>query len=199
MRAPLILMLTFSLVGCTPPKPPEASPAPSHVMKETFTQCTWGKVEGKTLSIWSYACPVGAGGIKMIANDTVGGFTLVTEGQTQGYDVIRTFPKARDAPLESVLPAVLVATGKHQASCALVKTAYGDWGKVYLLEPAGAEKAAYDTANDIEPQENPCGDLGIGPSGDRFFKVMADDTKKVIYYDMGSEIQIFDPATLKSK
>jgi len=28
---------------------------------------------------------------------------------------------------------------------------------------------------------------------------MADDPKKVVYYDMGSEIQIFDPATLKSK
>lgn len=135
----------------------------------------------------------------MVANDAVGGFTLVTEGQAQGYDVIRSFPKAKDAPLVSVRPAVLAATGKHQASCALIKTAYGDWGEVWLLEPTGAEKAAYDKANAIEPQENPCGDLGIGPAGDRFFKVMADDPKKVIYYDMGSEIQIFDPATLRSK
>ncbi len=199
MRAPLILMLTFALSGCTPSKPPEALPEPSQVMQETFTKCTWSKVEGKALSIWSYACPTEAGGIRLIANDAVGGFTLVTEGQTQGYDVIRTFPKTKDAALESVLPMVLAATGPHKASCALVRTAYGDWGEVHLLEPTGAEKAAYDKANAIEPQANPCGDLGIGPSGDRFFKVMADDPKKVIYYDMGSEIQIFDPATLMSK
>jgi hypothetical protein len=195
MRASLILIFgLFALAGCTSPKP-----QPSQVMKDTFEQCTWGKVEGKTLSIWSYACPAAAGGIKLVANDAVGGFTLVTEGQAQGYDVIRTFPKAKDAPLVSVLPAVLAAAGKHQASCAMIKTAYDDWGEVWLLEPTGAEKAAYDKANATEPQENPCGDLGIGPVSDRFFKVMADDPKKVVYYDMVSKIQIFDPATLKSK
>jgi hypothetical protein len=198
MRAPLILLLGFALVatGCTPAKPPE----PSQTMKETFAKCTWEKVEGQSLSIWSYACPAEAGDIKLIASDKVGGFSLLSTGSdVQAYDVIRTFPKAKDAALESVLPAVLAATGVHQASCALVKTAYGDWGEVWLLEPTGAEKAAYDAANAIEPPANPCGELGIGPSGDRFFKVMGDDPKKVIYYDMGSEIQIFDPATLKSK
>jgi hypothetical protein len=199
MRASLILIFgLFALVGCTSSKPPQ----PSQVMKDTFTQCTWGEVEGKTLSIWSYACPPDAGAVKLAPDDKVGGFMIISNDGTNhllGYDVIRTFPKAKDAPLESVLPAVLAATGKHQASCALVKTVYGDWGEVYLLEPTGTERADYDAANAIEPQENPCGDLGIGPAGDRFFKLMADDPKKVIYYDMGSEIQIFDPATLRLK
>jgi len=84
-------------------------------------------------------------------------------------------------------------------SCALVRTAYGDGGEVYLLEPTGYEKWPMTKANAIEPQENPCGELGIGSAGDRFFKAITDDPKKVIYYDMSSEIQIFDPAPLKSK
>jgi hypothetical protein len=40
--------------------------------------------------------------------------------------------------------------------------------------------------------------MGVGFVGDRVFQVMADDPTKVVYIDYGSEIQIFDTATLKS-
>ncbi|ESQ86541.1 hypothetical protein [Asticcacaulis benevestitus] len=204
MRTSLKLVLSGALIavnvaGCN--KPAEKVAEPSQVMKDTFASCTWEKVEGKSLSIWSYACGPDMGNVRLVADDKVGGFSLAAmppDALTPRV-VIRTFAKDKAAAVTSVLPAVLKATGAHGASCQLVETDYGDWGKVYLLEPTGAEKAGYDKLNAIEPQPNPCGELGIGPAGDRFFRVMADDPAKVIYYDMGSEIQIFDPDTLHSK
>ncbi len=200
MRAYLTLVLTaVVLTGCN--KPAEKAVEPSQVMKDTFASCTWEKIDGRTLSIWSYACGPDMGNVRLVADDKVGGFALAAmpPDALPSRVVIRTFAKAKDDAVTSVLPAVLVATGHHRASCQLVETDYGDWGKVWLLEPTGAEKATYDKLNAVEPQPNPCGDLGIGPAGDKFFRVMADDPARVIYYDMGSEIQIFDPSTLKSK
>lgn len=200
MRTYLTLILTaVVLTGCN--KPAEKAVEPSQVMKDTFASCTWEKIDGKTLSIWSYACGPDMGNVRLVADDKVGGFALAAmpPDALPSRVVIRTFAKDRAAPVTSVLPAVLVATGHHGASCQLVETDYGDWGKVWLLEPTGTEKAAYDKLNAVEPQPNPCGELGIGPAGDRFFKVMADDPARVIYYDMGSEIQIFDASTLRSK
>jgi len=190
------------LAACSPhlAKEPPA-PRPSQVMAETFGLCQWEKVENQTLSIWSYACGKDAGNVHLVADDRVGGFAIgaVEPDGTTPRGVIRTFVKAKNAPVSAILPAVLAATGDHKASCQLVETDYGDWRKVYLLEPTGAEKAAYDKANDVEPQPNPCGDLGIGPVGDRFFKVLDGDPSRVIWYDMGSEIQIFDISTLAPK
>jgi hypothetical protein len=200
MRAYLTFVLTaVILTGCN--KPAEKAAEPSQMMKDTFASCTWEKIDGKTLSIWSYACGPDMGNVRLVADDKVGGFSLAAmpPDALPSRVVIRTFSKDKTAPVTSVLPAVLKATGAHGASCQLVETDYGDWGKVWLLEPTGAEKAEYDRLNAIEPQPNPCGELGIGPAGDRFFRVMADDPAKVIYYDMGSEIQIFDLATLRSK
>ena len=43
----------------------------------------------------------------------------------------------------------------------------------------------------------PCGDMGVGFVGDRYFQVMPGHPDRVVYVDRGSEIQIFDPATLR--
>lgn len=185
-------LLAAAAVGTAAPRPPQ-------VMADTFKACRWGEVDGRALTIWSYACPKAAGDVRLVADDRAGGFALASASSAGagGRVVLRTFAKPAAAPVEAVLPQVLRATGAHRASCRLVEhAAYGDWGRAWLLEPTGAEKTAYDAANAREPQPNPCGALGIGPAGDRFFRPLAGDPTRVVYADMGSEIQVFDLRTL---
>lgn len=178
----------------------QSQPArPSPARAETFKGCRWGQVLGRTLSIWSYACPRSAGEQRLVPADDVAGFAIVppTPGPARQI-VLRTFARPRGAPVSAILPAVLKATGRAMSSCRLVEhRTYGDWGTVWLLEPTGAQKRAYDIANAREPQDNPCGALGIGPAGDRFFRPLPQDPTRIIYADMGSEIQIFDLSTLR--
>ena len=200
MRAVLMVLAVvapvIALSGCAPAK----DPVPSKTAQETFKDCTWGKVQGKGLSIWSYACD----SQKLVADDSLPGFVIESPGD-QGLSrrtVIRAFPKAADAPFDSVLPAIRAASpGPMTARCELVVVPPADdlTGRLYELEPVGADKAAFDKANAVEPGEPPCGDMGISAVGDRFFKELADDPTKVVLIDMGSEIQIFDPGTLTSE
>lgn len=176
----------------------EPNARPAKVMAETFKTCRWGQVTGRTLSIWSYACGKDMGGMRLVADERVRGFAIASAGAPQV--VIRTFAKPAAAPVASILPTVLRASGRHDASCRLVEhRRYGDWGRAWLLEPTGAAKRAYDAANAREPQEDPCGELGIGPAGDRFFRLLPGDSARVIYSDMGSELQIFDLGTLRPR
>lgn len=200
MRAVLMVLAVvapvIALSGCAPDK----DPLPTKTAQETFKGCTWGKVTGKGLSIWSYACD----SQKLVADDSLPGFVIESPGD-QGVSrrtVIRVFPKAADAPFDSVLPAIRAASpGPMTARCELVVVPPADdlTGRLYELEPVGADKAAFDKANAVEPGEPPCGDMGISAVGDRFFKELADDPTKVVLIDMGSEIQIFDPSTLTSE
>lgn len=172
---------------------------PSKVASETFTGCRWGKVTGRSYSIWSYACGKTYGDQRLVPANDVDGFAIVPTAPARDRQIVlRTFRRARGAPVTAILPAVLKVTGRAKSSCRLVEHRnYGDWGTVWLLEPAGAQKRAYDIANAKEPQENPCGALGIGPAGDRFFRVLPADPTRIVYADMGSEIQIFDLKTLR--
>ena len=209
MRRIAVIAMSLGLAACGPHTKPSSSPinvakapdpAPIAVARDTFKGCTWQKVQGARLSIWSFACGPDMGSTHLIADDKVDGFDLTANGE--GRMVIRTFAKAANAPVDAILPAVKAASpGKDTQTCALVPVPTFDaWsGQLYDLEPTGAAKAAYDKANAVEPQEPPCGDLGIGPDGDRFFAVMKDDPTRVVYVDMGSEIQIFDPNTLKAQ
>ena len=202
MRALMVGIAVIAVSGCTPAK----DPVPTKTAQETFKGCTWGKVTGKgpanNLSIWSYACGPEMGGEKLVADDSLPGFVIESTGD-QGVSrrtVIHVFPKARDAGFDSVLPAIRAASpGPMTARCELVVVPPSDdlTGRLYELEPVGADKAAYDKANAVEPGEPPCGAMGISAVGDRFFKELADDPTKVVLIDMGSEIQIFDPTTLK--
>ncbi len=101
-----------------------------------------------------------------------------------------------------MLPAIRAASpGPVTARCELKPVPPSDdlTGRLYDLEPVGVDKAAYDKANEVEPAAPPCGEMGIAAVGDRFFKELADDPTKVVLFDMGSEIQIFDPSTLTSE
>ncbi|MGZ3304827.1 MAG: hypothetical protein ACXU8U_03110 [Asticcacaulis sp.] len=180
-----------------------AQPIPMAVAKDTFKTCAWEKVSGARIAIWSFHCGADFGATHLVRDDKVGGFDIAGAPGEQPSMVIRTFPKPAGAPIEAALSAIRAASpGKDTATCALVPVSGFDaWpkAKLYDLEPTGAAKAAYDKANAIEPQPNPCGDLGIGPAGDRFFTILPGDPSRVVYVDMGSEIQVFDPNTLKAE
>ena len=199
MRARVLLSVAALACGAFTPSRAEAPARPPRALADTFRTCRWGQVQGRTLSIWSYACGRDMGGVRLVADDGVGGFALASTGPEPRAVVIRTFAKSPAASVAAILPAVLRATGGHKSSCRLVPHArYGDWGAAWLLEPTGAQKAAYDRANEKEPQENPCGELGVGPAGDRFFRPLPGDPSRVIYSDMGSEVQVFDLTTLRA-
>jgi hypothetical protein len=205
-RIHLCAVLTLLVLNACMPKPaapPAPEPAPVAVAKDTFKTCTWEKVSGAHIAIWSFRCGADMGGAHLIRDDAVGGFDLAGGPDEQPRMVIRTFAKPASAPVEAALAAIRAASpGPDTATCALVPfKGFEDVWKapLYDLEPTGAAKAAYDAANATEPQPNPCGDLGIGPAGDRFFTILPGDPSRVVYVDMGSEIQVFDPNTLKAE
>jgi hypothetical protein len=206
MHKLIIAVLALSLTACGPrkmphmpgPKPVVSDPQPLQAARDTFKGCKWQKVTGDHIHIWSFACGADMGNEHLVADNAVGGFDLV-EASYKPSMVIRTFAKPAGALIDAALPAIrAVSPGKDTATCALVPApGFDAWaGKLYMLEPTGAAKVAYDKANAIEPQDPPCGDLGIAPDGDRFFTVMPGDPTRVLYVDMGSEIQVFDPNTI---
>ena len=63
-------VVLIGLTACTPaeekatasaPTAQGGAPQPGETMAQTFRGCTWGEVTGGGLSVWSYACPAGAG------------------------------------------------------------------------------------------------------------------------------------------
>ncbi|EGF89557.1 hypothetical protein ABI_39740 [Asticcacaulis biprosthecium C19] len=205
MRFNAILILA-ALAGCSAPPKTEA-PKPSQAAADTFTGCEWQEVKGKTLSIWSYACGPTFGGVRLIADDNLPGFSLKMDsesGSTVIQPVIRVFTKPADAPIESILPQIRAASpGKDTATCSFEEITmpplYKDEDAVYQLAPMGEAKARWDknvgTGEDPTP---PCGDLGVAFSSNQLFEIMKDDPTKVVYINYGSEIQVFDTTTLKS-
>jgi hypothetical protein len=77
------------------------APTPPRVMRETFIGCTWGKVEGATLSVWSYACDAQHGDTRLIADDALPGFRF-----PGGKVAIVAFNKPAEAPIAAVLNKV---------------------------------------------------------------------------------------------
>lgn len=200
-------LLGLPLAGCdsaqTAPAQPAAAPVdavPTEAAIQTFAGCQWGKVSGSGLSIWSYACGPDKGSQSLVADDEVGGFAIITDGLEPSV-VVRTFAKPADAAIDAALPAIRAASpGTHTATCVLTPMTIEGREPVYLLSPTGAAKTQWDaveagtaTTGDTDP---PCGDLGVGFSGDRYFQVLKGDPAKVVYVDAGSEIQIFDPSTI---
>lgn len=211
----LIALAALSLAACQPTEEPASAPAsaptadpqPSQAMQETFgANCTWGKVEGATMSIWSYACPA-YDNARLVADESLPGFVMTgtQDGVQNRRPVIIAFKKAAEAPVGAVLAAVRARSpGPHSAECVLTPVSYpGAPAGLYGFEPVGEVKARWDAfsggAEDAEPVDAPCGDLGPQMSGDHTFFVMKDDPTTVVYVDYGSEIQMFDTDTLRSK
>jgi hypothetical protein len=159
-------------------------------------------VKGERFSIDAFACGPEFGRLHLEADDALPGFVLVQDGSDGAVrtPVIQFFDRPADAPLEAVLPAVRAASGPEAAACAFEPSAGADHqGKPHVvLTPVGSAKAAWEkTVDSDEPVGLPCGRWGVGITGDRFFFAAPGRPETVVAADMGSEIQPFDPATLR--
>lgn len=215
MRSIGIMAASVALVGltaCTPAEDKAAAPAPNtaqaagpqpnETMRETFgANCTWGETTGAGLSVWSYACPQ-SGNTHMVYDASLPGFALegTYDGQTGRSPAIIIFKKAAEATVESILPAIQARSPSTTTSqCVLVK-ATNDGRDYWTLEPTGALKARWDvmeSGEGTEAMDAPCGALGPQMSGDRSFRVLADDPTTVVFVEYGSEIQPFDADTIR--
>jgi hypothetical protein len=202
-RAGLVVLL--ALAACSPKKT-DVLKAPQ-AMDDTFRACKYMEVKGETLAMNAYACGPDFGNVHLVADETLPGFALV-EGSgpdAMAYrPVVRIFTKPKDAGIDAILPEIRkLSPGPSTATCTLQSSPDPldpdhSTRKLFALAPTGAAKAAWDKAVAVEPQDvMPCGPLGVGTAGDRLFEVMADDPAKVSYIDYGSEIQPFDPKSLR--
>jgi hypothetical protein len=176
------------------------APRPSQTMRDTFTGCTWGEVKGAKLSVWSYACDAQHGNTWLVADDVLPGFKF-----PDGRVAIVAFTKPANAPMGAILRQVRAASpGPSSSTCVLTRLA-GDHGgrEVYEFVPTGAAKAQFDAwqagANSSGDFQPPCGFMGPGQSGDRYFVALPSDPRTVVFVNAGSEIQIFDQDTIRRR
>jgi hypothetical protein len=125
------------------------------------------------------------------------------EGETSRAPAIVIFKKAAEAPIESILDAVRARSpGPNTATCTLQPVTFeGAVPGSFSLEPTGDLAARWDAfasgEADAEPVEPPCGPMGPQMAGDRSFRVLEGDPTTVVLIEYGSEIQIFDPSSLR--
>ena len=200
-----LLAIAGALAACKPapppPPPPVAAYAPPRPNAPEFAACKWGEVKGTYLSIWSFACGPEQSNQHLVADDALPGFFLAStvDGREERRLVVRTFAKTPNAPLESILGAVQGASPRLSADCGFSPAPQGEGdGTAMTLGPVGVvPQQAWEQQQQTGGGDLPCGDMGVGFVGDRYFQVMPGHPDRVVYVDRGSEIQIFDPATLR--
>lgn len=199
----LSLALLTVLAGCGPtaPEPQAAAPVSALRGAAEFADCQWGEVEGEKLAIQAFACGPEQSHSKLVADNRLPGFWLEMTGDSGPIHrlAVRTFAKDAKAPLSSILTAVRIASpGPMTAACVLspAPPADGQPEGRYVLEPGPRDKARWEASvMSDEPMEAPCGELGESIAGDRYFRALNPTT--VAFVELGSEIQIYDPATLR--
>lgn len=206
-----ILSLTACQQAAEPPTGASevvaADPQPSEGMQQTFSGCDWGKVEGAGVAVWSYACPAEFGNVKLIADPALPGFSLegTQDGVTSRSPAIILFDKATGDDVSAIVEQVRAKSpGPDTATCALEQIEGESMlPNAWAFVPTGEAKARWEAAVDGDalgdaPEQGPCGPLGPQIVGDRAFVVVDGDPTKVAFIEFGSEIQIFDPATLRA-
>jgi hypothetical protein len=176
------------------------APQPPDVMRDTFTGCTWGMVESATLSVWSYACDAQHGNTRLLADNTLPGFRF-----PGGRIAIVAFTKPATAPVEAIVNKVRAASpGPNSDTCTLAPIP-GDHGgrQIYAFAPTGDAKRRWDASQTNADQSGgaqpPCGFMGPGQVGDRYFEALPGDPRTVVFIEAGSELQIFDADTLRRR
>jgi hypothetical protein len=214
-RLVLAVLGAFAVAGCRlSAEPFEASsdsaaadPPPSEGMRQTFSSCEWGKVEGSGLAVWSFACPADFGNIRLVADPALPGFSLegTQDGVTSRSPAIILFEKATGDDVSAIVGQVRAKSpGPDTATCAIQQIEGESMlPNAWAFVPTGEAKARWEAAvggNDLgdAPEQGPCGPLGPQIVGDRAFVVVPGDPTKVAFIEFGSEIQIFDPATLRA-
>lgn len=182
------------------PDQPVASPLQN---AGEFSGCKWERVAGARFSISSFACDTEHGGVRLVADNAAPGFWLMERDGSKRL-AIRFFAKAAKAPISAILPTVRAASvGPQTRTCVLASSpsasAAQPGAKRYVLQPGGAALKTWEKAQDRgEAIDEPCGPLGVAMVGDRYFEVMPGHPGIVVFANMGSEIQIFDPTTLRT-
>lgn len=187
------------------PKPPPTPPAPAAPARYVaprpnapeFAACDWVEVLGTKLSMWSFACGAGHGDAHLEPDSGLPGFWLVGEGGKARAPVVRTFPNTPGT--DDAIKAIRVASpGPGTASCILTPAPGVDGVGKFMLTPTGALAAKWEKEESTgDYTEAPCGGLGVDIVGNRYFWPMPGHPEVMVFADMGSEIQIFDPATLR--
>ncbi|CAN5321673.1 hypothetical protein BH10PSE2_BH10PSE2_06470 [soil metagenome] len=191
----------------------QTDPVPTQSAVDTFKGCQWGKVEGARMEVWSFKCGPDMGSTALVYDETDGPIFAITSDGGEPQMVIKSFTKAADAPIESILAAVRAASpGPHTDTCVLApwpaagSAPYANPAHpLYIFQPTGAAKVQWDRMDSghggagDEGMDAPCGDLGVQMSGDHTFNILPGDPTQVVYVDNGSEIQIFDSTTLKAR
>ena len=205
----LALAPILSLVAACGPSEPAPPPAAETGIASPlrgapeFAGCEWEVVRGASLEIQGFACGPDHANQRIVADDALPGFVLEASGPDGPVRsvAVRAFAKAAGAPLESILPAVRAASpGPYSARCVFSPAPGVDnAGRARLvLEPAGEDKDRWEASVMSDtPMEKPCGELGVSIVGDRWFEEVAGRPTMAVFVEMGSEIQIFDPATLR--
>ena len=195
-------LIVLGLTACAPPQPPTAAePTPDASRAATFSDCDWGEVESAGVSVWSFACRRD----RLVPDAALPGFVREVEAPegVMRAPVIVLFTKAEIDPLDAVLPAVRAASpGAATATCGFEEMT--EWAGHYQFMPTGDARAAYDAliagggaTEPAEPDYMPCGQWGPAESGQRVFTVVPGAENRVAAINLGSEITIFDPATLR--
>ncbi len=205
----------FALAACQQPAEPADAPAeatatdpqPSDMMRQTFPGCEWGKVQGSGLAVWSFACPADFGNVRLVADPALPGFSLegTQDGVTSRSPAIIVFEKATGDDVSAIVEQVRAKSpGPDTATCAL-EPITGEYmmPNAWAFVPTGEARARWEGAVGGDelgdaPEQGPCGPLGPQIVGDRAFVVVPGDPTKVAFIEFGSEIQIFDPATLRA-
>ena len=187
----LALAPILSLVAACGPSAPAPAPAAETEIASPlrgapeFAGCEWEVVRGASLEIQGFACGPDHANQRIVADDALPGFVLEASGP--------------DGPVRSV--AVRAASpGPYSARCVFSPAPGVDnAGRARLvLEPAGEDKDRWEASVMSDtPMEKPCGELGVSIVGDRWFEEVAGRPTMAVFVEMGSEIQIFDPATLR--
>lgn len=198
MKPPALAALAAA-VGLAGPAVAADPPRPD---RPEFTACPWREVRGATLSMWAFDCPAGVWYERLVADDSLPGFAVVgampADGKPYRRVVVRVFAKPAGAPLDAIMPAVRRASPGLSPACRLSPArAYADRGG-WVLGPTGPANARWmRQREDDDGAEPPCGAMGVDVYGDRFFQVAPGHPDRVLYLDLGHEVQVFDDTTLR--
>jgi len=204
LRSSALALVLLAATACAGSQPPTSvDPTPDPARAETFSDCDWGEVQFGGVSVWSFACPKD----RLVADPTLPGFVreVHTAGGVQRAAVIVLFRKGETDPLNAVLPQVRAASpGAATQTFAFEEIA--DWVGHYHFMPTGAAREAYDAliapgggeSEAEEPDYMPCGTWGPSENGSRVFTVVRGNENWVAGIDLGSEITLFDPETLRA-
>jgi hypothetical protein len=199
--APILTLpvAALALAACGDSGGSKSDTPPPPFAQDTYGNCAWEHVKGEEVGIWSYFCGPDAGNVRLVADATLPGFTVIRM-EDRGYTkmpVIRIFKKGSWSSISAVIDDVRAASpGPHTDKCTL-KQHPNDKTK-YVLTPdaaAAAEWEKYQTSGEGAVQP-PCGPMGPQFVGDNYFKVLDGDSTTVVFVDLGSEIPIFDAKSL---